>query len=50
MGDDVYVMPTILNTHQLARQAFGDERLMAYAVERPEAYRRMLDSYTKECD
>ena len=47
VGNDVYVMPTILSTHQVARQGFGDDRLAVYAVERPEAYRRMLDSYTK---
>ena len=47
VGNDVYVMPTILSTHQVARQGFGDDRLTVYAVERPEAYKRMLDSYTK---
>ncbi len=47
VGNDVYVMPTILSTHQVARQGFGDNRLPTYAVERPEAYKRMLDSYTK---
>ena len=47
VGKDVYVMPTILSTHQVARQGFGDDRLTVYAVERPEAYKRMLDSYTK---
>lgn len=47
VGSDVYVMPTILSTHQVARQGFGDNRLPIYAVERPEAYKRMLDSYTK---
>ena len=47
VGNDVYVMPTILSTHQVARQGFGDDRLPIYAVERPEAYKRMLDSYTK---
>ena len=47
VGKDVYVMPTILSTHQVARQGFGDDRLKVYAVERPGAYRRMLDSYTK---
>ena len=43
VGSDVYVMPTILSTHQVARQGFGDNRLPIYAVERPEAYKRMLD-------
>ena len=47
VGKDVYVMPTILSTHQVARQGFGDDRLPVWAVERPEAYKRMLDSYTK---
>ena len=47
VGKDVYVMPTILSTHQVARQGFGDDRLPGWAVERPEAYKRMLDSYTK---
>ena len=47
VGDSVFVMPTILSTHQLALQAFGYERLCQYAVERPEAYKRMLDSYTQ---
>jgi len=47
VGKDVYVMPTLLSTHQVARQGFGDDRLPGYAVERPEAYKRMLDSYTK---
>ncbi|MBQ6290916.1 MAG: hypothetical protein IJK76_01735, partial [Bacteroidales bacterium] len=47
VGRDVYVMPTILGTHQSARQAFGDDMVNVYAVERPEAYKRMLDSYTK---
>ena len=47
VGEDVYVMPTILSTHQVARQGFGDDRLPVWAVERPEAYKRMLDSYTK---
>ena len=47
VGKDIYVMPTILSTHQVARQGFGDDRLPVWAVERPEAYRRMLDSYTK---
>jgi uroporphyrinogen decarboxylase len=47
VGKDVYVMPTILSTHQVARQGFGDDRLPAWSVERPEAYKRMLDSYTQ---
>lgn len=47
VGRDVYVMPTILSTHQVARQGFGDDRLPAWSVERPEAYKRMLDSYTQ---
>ena len=47
VGKDVYVMPTILSTHQVARQGFGDDRLPGWAVERPEAYKRMLDSYTR---
>lgn len=47
VGKDVYVMPTILSTHQVARQGFGDDRLPGWSVERPEAYKRMLDSYTK---
>lgn len=47
VGNDVYVMPTILSTHQVARQGFGDNRLPIYAVERPKAYKRMLDSYTQ---
>ena len=34
VGNDVYVMPTILSTHQVARQGFGDDRLAVYAVER----------------
>lgn len=45
-GNEVYVMPTILSTHQVALQAFGYEGVCKYAVERPEAYKRMLDSYT----
>lgn len=47
VGKDVYVMPTILSTHQVARQGMGDDRLPAFAEQRPEAYKRMLDSYTK---
>ncbi len=45
-GNEVYVMPTILSTHQVALQAFGYEGVCKYAVERPEAYKRMLDNYT----
>ena len=47
VGNDVYVMPTILSTHQVALQGFGYEQLKKYAVERPQEYKRMLDSYTK---
>ena len=45
-GNEVYVMPTLLSTHQVALQAFGYEGVCKYAVERPEAYKRMLDNYT----
>ncbi len=45
-GNEVYVMPTILSTHQVALQAFGYEGVCKYAVDRPEAYKRMLDNYT----
>lgn len=47
VGKDIYVMPTILSAYQVARQGLGDNRLPGYAVERPEAYKRILDSYTK---
>ena len=47
VGRDVYVIPTILSTYQVARQAMGDDRLPVWAVEKPEAYKRMLDSYTQ---
>lgn len=46
VGNDVYVMPTILSTHQVALQAFRYEGVCKYAVERPTEYKRMLDSYT----
>ena len=44
VGRDVYVVPTILSTYQVARQGMGDDRLPGYAVERPEAFKRMLDT------
>lgn len=47
VGKDVYVVPTILSTYQVARQGLRDDRLPIYAVERPEAFKRMLDSYEK---
>ena len=47
VGRDVYVVPTILSTYQVARQGMGDDRLPGYAVERPEAFKRMLDNYTQ---
>lgn len=47
VGHDVYIIPTILSTYQVARQAMGDDRLPGWAVDKPEAYKRMLDSYTK---
>ena len=47
VGKDVYVIPTILSTYQVARQGMTDQLLPGYAVERPEAFKRMFDSYTK---
>ena len=47
VGRDVYIIPTILSTYQVARQAMGDDRLPGWAVDKPEAYKRMMDSYTQ---
>ena len=47
IGKDVYVVPTILSTYQVARQGMGDDRLPGFAVEKPEAFKRMFDNYTE---
>ena len=44
-GKDVYVLPTIYNPHQVARQSFREPRIVLAAKEHPEALKRLLDSY-----
>ena len=46
-GKDVYVLPTIYNPYQVARQSLGERRIVTAAKEQPEALRRVLDSYKK---
>ena len=55
-GKDVYVLPTIYSTYQVARQSLGENRIKAAAVENPEflkavfnAYRDALLWLIKEC-
>ena len=43
VGNDVYVIPTILSAHQLACQAFGNNNLPRFAEERTAAYKRMIE-------
>ena len=55
-GKDTYVLPTIYNTCQVARQALGERRMKEAAVEHPELLKALFDSYcnallwlVKEC-
>ena len=55
-GKDVYVLPTIYSTYQVARQSLGESRIKAAAVENPEWLKSVFDSYrdalvwlVKEC-
>ena len=44
-GKDVYVLPTIYNPHQVARQSLRESRIVLAAKQHPEALKRLLDSY-----
>ena len=55
-GKDTYVLPTLYNTYQVARQALGERRMKEAAVECPELLKAVFDSYrdallwlVKEC-
>ena len=55
-GKDVYVLPTLYSSYQIARQSLGERRIRAAAVEKPEFLHAVLDSYrdaliwlVKEC-
>ena len=43
-GEDTYVLPTIYNTYQVARQALGESGLKAAAVDNPELLKAIFDS------
>ena len=44
-GADVYVLPTIYNPFQVARQSLGERRIVEAAKEQPQALKNVLDSY-----
>ncbi|MCR4860070.1 MAG: hypothetical protein K5910_05340 [Bacteroidales bacterium] len=44
-GKDVYILPTIYNPFQVARQSLGEKRIVAAAKDQPEALKGVLDSY-----
>lgn len=44
-GDNVYVLPTIYNCFQLARQSLGDRAIVEGATEHPEVLKTIFDSY-----
>ena len=46
-GRDVYVLPTIYNPFQVARQSLGERRIVEAARNQPEALKSVLDSYKK---
>jgi len=46
-GKDVYVLPTIYNPYQVARQSLGEARIVEAAKNQPEALKHVLDSYEK---
>ena len=55
-GKDVYVLPTIYSTYQVARQSLGESRIKTAVVENPEWLKSVFDSYrdalvwlVKEC-
>lgn len=44
-GKDVYVLPTLYSSYQIARQSLGERRIRALAVENPELLKAVLGSY-----
>ena len=55
-GKDVYVLPTLYSSYQIARQSLGERRIRAAAVEKPELLKAIMGSYrdallwlVKEC-
>lgn len=46
-GNDVYVLPTVYNPHQVALQTIGRSHIVEGATKHPEAYKKALDSYKK---
>ena len=46
-GKDVYVLPTIYNPFQVARQSLGERRIVEAARNQPEALKSVFDLYKK---
>ena len=46
-GKDVYILPTIYNPYQVARQSLGEKRIVEAARNQPQALKNVLDSYKK---
>lgn len=46
-GSDVYVLPTIYNAFQVARQSLGEARIVEAAKNQPEKLKSVLDSHKK---
>lgn len=44
-GKDVYVLPTIYNPHQVARQSLTEKYIVEAATNRPETLKKVLDNY-----
>lgn len=44
-GQDVYVLPTIYNPHQVARQSLTEKYIVEAAKNRPETLKKVLDNY-----
>ena len=44
-GKDVYVLPTVYSTYQVAHHSLGERRIKEAAVERPDLLKAVLDSY-----
>ena len=45
VGKDVYVLPTIYNPHQVARQSLTEKYIVEAATNRPETLKKVLDNY-----
>ena len=44
-GENTYVLPTVYSPYQVSHNTMGEPMIMAAAVEQPELYKKVLDSY-----